>query len=646
MDKHRSKDIWKNNFFIRNNTLLLSAIDIFLLILSYFLCVVFYLFLYEQTLWLWIGNLYTLAFLIVPYAILFNLFGLYRNLWQFMSLRDLFKLLIVLVSSSSIFIISSFFSSGSVTYLIFTLITSLAASVLIIGSKLVYFIIYERIRRKKNRTGKRLAIVGAGQAGAFILENILSEKDSKYLPVCFFDDDKTKIGKNIKGVKIAGNIDSLEVLCSELNIDEIVVAIPSASFEQKQQILEKCLKTKCKVVTVPSITEMISQKNIWQNRRHIDVEDLLDRKPVKLDTDKFVEMYAGKVVLVTGGGGSIGSELCRQISKYNPKQLIILDIYENNAYELQQELKIQYGNQLNLIVEIASVRDYNKLEVLFQKYKPDLVYHAAAHKHVPLMEDNPDEAIKNNIFGTYNVVKLADKYGVIRFVLISSDKAVHPANIMGATKRVCEMIVQSMKDKSKTKFMAVRFGNVLGSNGSVIPLFKKQIEHGGPVNVTDKEIIRYFMTIPEAVSLVMMTGVKGENGCIYVLDMGAPVKIDDLARKMITLAGFVPDKDIKVEYTGLRPGEKMYEELLLHKSNCHKLDDKIYVENLANISPEYIIKVLEKFSNALSKNDLNALVMILMEAAYDGEEKSFDILKSSFEKVVPIADYDHAVGQG
>ena len=643
MNKMQSKDIWKNNFFIRNNTLLLSIIDIFLLILSYFLCVVFYLFLYEQTLWLWVGNLYTLAFLITPYAVLFNLFGLYRNLWQFMSLRDLFKLLIVLVSSSIIFIAASFLSSGSdVKYLIFTLITSLASSVLIIGSKLIYFIIYERIRRKKNRAGKRLAIVGA-----FILENILAEKDSKYLPVCFFDDDKSKISKNIKGIKIAGNTDSLEILCSELNIDEIVVAIPSANFEQKQIILEKCLKTKCKVVTVPSITEMISQKNIWQNRRHIDVEDLLDRKPVKLDTDRFVEMYAGKVVLVTGGGGSIGSELCRQISKYNPKQLIILDIYENNAYELQQELKIQYGNTLNLTVEIASVRDYNKLEVLFQKYKPNLVYHAAAHKHVPLMEDNPDEAIKNNIFGTYNTVKLSDKYGVDRFVLISSDKAVHPANIMGATKRVCEMVVQSMKGKSKTKFMAVRFGNVLGSNGSVIPLFKKQIEHGGPVKVTDKNIIRYFMTIPEAVSLVMMSGVKGENGSVYVLDMGAPVKIDDLARKMITLAGFIPDKDIKVEYTGLRPGEKMYEELLLHKNNCHKLDDKIYVENLANISPEYILKVLESFSNALNKNDLNALVKILMEAAYNGEEKSFDNLKSSFEKkVIQIADYDQAVGQG
>lgn len=595
---------------------------------------------------LWVGNLYTLAFLIIPYAALFNLFGLYRNLWQFMSLRDLFKLLLVLFSSSIIFIVSSFIASGGdVTYLIFTIITSLVASVLILSGKLLYFIIYERIRRKKTTSGKRLAIVGAGQAGAFMLENILAEKDNKYLPVCFFDDDKSKIGKNIKGVKIVGNTDSIEILCSELNIDEIAVAIPSATFEQRQRVLEKCLKTKCKVVTVPSITELISQKNIWQTRRHIDVEDLLDRAPIKLDTDKFVEMYKGKVVLVTGGGGSIGSELCRQIAKYNPRQLIILDIYENNAYEIQQELKMQYGDKLNLVVEIASVRDYDKLEILFQKYRPNLVYHAAAHKHVPLMEHNPDEAIKNNVFGTYNVVKLSDKYGVERFVLISSDKAVHPANVMGATKRVCEMIVQSMKDNSKTKFMAVRFGNVLGSNGSVIPLFRKQIENGGPVLVTDKNIIRYFMTIPEAVSLVMMSGAKGENGSVYVLDMGAPVKIDDLARKMITLAGFVPDKDIKIEYTGLRPGEKMYEELILHKDHCRKLDHKIYVENLANISQDYIIKVLKRFSDALNNNDTKALTDALMEAAYNGEDKSFDSLKTNFEKVAQVIDYDQAVGQ-
>ncbi|HEY8389442.1 MAG TPA: UDP-N-acetylglucosamine 4,6-dehydratase family protein, partial [Clostridia bacterium] len=339
------------------------------------------------------------------------------------------------------------------------------------------------------------------------------------------------------------------------------------------------------------------------------------------------------------------SELCRQIAKYNPRQLIILDIYENNAYEIQQELKMQYGDKLNLVVEIASVRDYDKLEILFQKYRPNLVYHAAAHKHVPLMEHNPDEAIKNNVFGTYNVVKLSDKYGVERFVLISSDKAVHPANVMGATKRVCEMIVQSMKDNSKTKFMAVRFGNVLGSNGSVIPLFKKQIENGGPVLVTDKNIIRYFMTIPEAVSLVMMSGAKGENGSVYVLDMGAPVKIDDLARKMITLAGFVPDKDIKIEYTGLRPGEKMYEELILHKDHCRKLDHKIYVEDLANISQDYIIKVLKRFSDALNNNDTKALTDALMEAAYNGEDKSFDSLKTNFEKVAEVIDYDQAVGQ-
>ncbi|HEY8423955.1 MAG TPA: nucleoside-diphosphate sugar epimerase/dehydratase [Clostridia bacterium] len=607
------------------------------MILTYFLGVLFYLVLYEKTFLLWLDNLYTILFLAVPYALLFNLFGLYRNLWQFMSFRDLFKLFIVLGISSFIFIVSSFITSGfDVTYLIFTLITSLMACVAVFASRLIYIIMYDRMRRKKNNGGKRLAIVGAGQAGVLLLENILTEKNSAYQPVCFFDDDERKIGKIINGIKVVGSTDTIEIYCSELNIDEIVIAIPSLTFEQKQRILDKCLQTKCHVVIVPSMSEIISDKNIWQKRRQIDVEDLLDREPIKLDTDKFYELISGKTVLVTGGGGSIGSELCRQIVKYHPKKLIILDIYENNAYEIQQELKFQYGDSVNLFVEIASIRDYDKMEVLFQKYKPELVFHAAAHKHVPLMEANPDEAVKNNIFGTFNLVKLADKYGVGKFVLISSDKAVNPTNVMGATKRFCEMIIQSMKDKSQTQFMAVRFGNVLGSNGSVIPLFKKQIEKGGPIYVTSKDIIRYFMTIPEAVSLVLMSGAKGSNGSVYVLDMGAPVKIDDLARKMIVLAGYAPDKDIKIVYTGLRPGEKMYEELILHKDRAKKIDDKIYVEELANISWDFIISVLERLENALRQNDINMLVDTLMDAVYNGESKSLEALKASLQNTSSI----------
>lgn len=629
----------KNIFFTKNNTLLLSIIDIFCLVLSYFLSILFYLVLYEQTLWLWVGQLYTVLFLVVPYAFLFNLFGLYRNLWQFMSLRDLFKLVIVLSVSSSIFVLSSFITSGGdMTYLIFTIITSLLACIIILACKLIYFILFDRSRRNRNNDGKRLAIVGAGQAGVFLLENILAETDSQYQPICFFDDDKDKVGKNINGIKVVGTTDQIELFCSELNIDEIVIAIPSLAFEQKQRILDKCLKTKSHVVIVPSMSELISEKNIWQDRRHIEVEDLLDREPINLDTDKFYEMISGKTVLVTGGGGSIGSELCRQIVKYNPSKLIILDIYENSAYEIQQELKLQYGDSINLFVEIASIRDYNKMEIIFQKYNPELVFHAAAHKHVPLMESNPDEAVKNNIFGTFNLVKLADKYGIHKFVLISSDKAVYPTNVMGATKRFCEMIIQSMKDESKTQFIAVRFGNVLGSNGSVIPLFKKQIERGGPVYVTSKEIIRYFMTIPEAVSLVLMSGAKGKNGSVYVLDMGAPVKIDDLARKMITLAGYVPDKDIKIEYTGLRPGEKMYEELILHKDRAEKIDDKIYVEKLANISWDFIIKTLERFDKALVQNNNDLLVEILMDVAYNGEDQSLKALKTNIQSAGSILE--------
>ncbi|HHW89726.1 MAG TPA: polysaccharide biosynthesis protein [Clostridiales bacterium] len=637
MADKKVKPTIKNIFLAKHNTLILSIIDIFFLVLSYFICVVFYLFLYEQTLWLWIGNLYTILFLVAPYAILFNLFGLYRNLWQFMSFRDLFKLVIVLVSSSFIFVISSFITSGrNVTYLFFTILTSLMACNIIFISKLVYFILYERSRRKRNNGGQRIAIVGAGQAGVFLLENILAENDCKYQPICFFDDDKNKVGKNINGIKVAGTTDQIGILCAELNIDEIVIAIPSLTFEQKQRILDKCLKTDCRVVIVPSLTEMISDKNIWQSRRHIEVEDLLDRDPINLDTDKFYEMISGKTVLVTGGGGSIGSELCRQIIQYNPSKLIILDIYENSAYEIQQELILQYGDSINLFVEIATIRDYDKMEILFDKYRPELVFHAAAHKHVPLMENNPDEAVKNNIFGTYNLVRLSDKYGVLRFALISSDKAVYPTNVMGATKRFCEMIIQSMKDRSNTQFMAVRFGNVLGSNGSVIPLFKKQIERGGPVYVTSKEIIRYFMTIPEAVSLVLMSGVNGKNGSVYVLDMGAPVKIDDLARKMIILAGYVPDRDIKIEYIGLRPGEKMYEELILHKDRADKIDDKIYVEKLSNISWDFIIKTLERFEKALRQNNNDLLIKILMDAAYNGESQSLQALKTNFESAADL----------
>ncbi|MCD7774217.1 MAG: polysaccharide biosynthesis protein [Clostridiales bacterium] len=376
-------------------------------------------------------------------------------------------------------------------------------------------------------------------------------------------------------------------VAEKYRIDQIILAIPTATYSERRIIIDECQKTSCDLRIVPAIYQLANGEVNVEKIRNVEIEDLLGRDSIKVDLTEISEHLSGKTVLVTGGGGSIGSELCRQIAKHSPKQLIILDIYENNAYAIQQELKTRYGDSLSLEVIIASVRDIHRIDTIFEKYRPDIVYHAAAHKHVPLMEDSPNEAIKNNVFGTYNVANSASKYGVSSFVLISTDKAVNPTNVMGASKRLCEMIIECFAKISKTKFVAVRFGNVLGSNGSVIPLFKSQIAKGGPVTVTHKDIIRYFMTIPEAVSLVLQSGYYAQGGEIYVLDMGQPVKIDDLARKMIQLSGFKPDIDIKIEYTGLRPGEKLYEELLMSEEGLKKTkNDLIYVGKLSDVNPD------------------------------------------------------------
>ena len=423
--------------------------------------------------------------------------------------------------------------------------------------------------RQNASDSQRVLIVGAGEAGNMIVRELFKRPELKKMPVGVVDDDKNKQGKCVYDVPVLGTIDDVDQIVKNHCIDEIIICIANINPQRKREIINICKKTDAKIKTIPGIYEIIDGKVNITKFRDVQIEDLLGREPIKMNLDDMNGIIKDKIIMVTGGGGSIGSELCRQIVKYEPKQLVLIDIYENNAYDIQQEIKRHFP-EIDLKVLIASVRDEHKMDKIFEQYRPEIVFHAAAHKHVPLMEDSPCEAIKNNVFGTQNVVNLSDKYNVKKFVLISTDKAVNPTNIMGATKRCCEMIVQTKNKTSKTEFVAVRFGNVLGSNGSVVPLFKKQIEEGGPVTVTHEEVTRFFMTIPEAVSLVLQASAMAEGGEIFVLDMGEPVKIIDLARNLIKLSGFEPNVDIKIEVTGLRPGEKLYEEVLMDEEGLQK----------------------------------------------------------------------------
>ena len=443
-----------------------------------------------------------------------------------------------------------------------------------LGIRLSYRMVISLFGNQSKKAAKRIMIVGAGTSGSVILKEMTTSSLVNGYVVCFVDDDKNKDGKFLNGVPVAGNRNDIPRLAEEYKIDEIYIAIPSASARERKAIIEICRETGRQVKILPGIYQLINGEVSIAKLRNVEIEDLLGRDPIRVNLDEIMDYVSGKVILVTGGGGSIGSELCRQIASHAPKQLIIFDIYENNAYDIQLELREKYPD-LDLVVLIGSVRNTHRIDTVFEKYRPDIVYHAAAHKHVPLMEDSPNEAIKNNVFGTYKTAKAADRYGTKRFVLISTDKAVNPTNIMGASKRMCEMVVQMMNAKSKTDFVAVRFGNVLGSNGSVIPLFKKQIEQGGPVTVTHPDIIRYFMTIPEAVSLVLQAGAYAKGGEIFVLDMGEPMKILDLAKNLIRLSGYTPDADIPIVFTGLRPGEKLYEELLMNEEGMQDTPNKL-----------------------------------------------------------------------
>lgn len=467
---------------------------------------------------------------------------------------------------------------------------------------------------------KRVMVVGAGKSGATLIAEMQSSDKTDFVPVCAIDDDPEKIGKSVCGVKVVGSTYEIKKYAKKYSVNEIHVTMPSVDKRRLSKIIARCNDAGCPVKILPGLYQLADGQVSVSSMREVDIQDLLGRDPVTVDINEIIGYIEDKTVLVTGGGGSIGSELCRQIASHNPKRLIILDIYENNAYNIEQELKRKLRN-LDLVTLIASVRDYGKMKDVFAKYRPQIVFHAAAHKHVPLMETSPNEAVKNNVFGTFNVARCADACGVETFVQISTDKAVNPTNVMGATKRICEMIIQAFGRHSKTKFVAVRFGNVLGSNGSVIPLFKQQIKEGGPVTVTHKDIIRYFMTIPEAVSLVLQAGAYAKGGQIFVLDMGEPVRIYDLAYNLIKLSGFKPDVDIKIECTGLRPGEKLYEERLMDEEGMQK-------------TPNGLINIAQplKFDEPSFWNHLNELY----EAAY----AETDEMKRLVRNIVPTYKID------
>ena len=567
----------------------------------------------------------------------FYLLRMYNSIWRFASYSELLRVLVstVITAVGHVATTMIFFERMPISYYF---IGASIQCVLVLGVRFSYrFVLLIRKHRAKileDQNLDRVMLVGAGNAGQMILQDINNLSDHKMRVVCIIDDNPNKWGRYIQGVPVVGGRDVILQKVKEFAVRKIFVAIPSASQEDKSMVLNICKETGCEIKNLPGMYQLVSGQVAVGDMKDVAVEDLLGRKPITVNMDEMYQQICGKTVLVTGGGGSIGSELCRQVAKRDPKLLIILDVYENNAYDIQQELKEAHP-ALNVLVLIGSVRDSRRIDSIFAKYQPNIVYHAAAHKHVPLMEDSPCESVKNNVIGTYKTAYAALCYGCDRFVLISTDKAVNPTNIMGASKRLCEMIIQSFAhavstgDASKlpelythqseyenrpkcltgkslhTQFVAVRFGNVLGSNGSVIPLFKKQIAKGGPVRVTHPEIIRYFMTIPEAVSLVMQAGVYAKGGEIFVLDMGAPVKIDELARNLIKLSGFKPDVDIPIVYTGLRPGEKLYEEKLMAEEGLQKTPNELI--HIGNPVPFDVDSFLVQLKE-------------LMDAAYDNSE--------------------------
>ncbi|MCI8844952.1 MAG: polysaccharide biosynthesis protein [Lachnospiraceae bacterium] len=509
--------------------------------------------------------------------LIFYIFRLYHSLWAFAGETELQNLVVSCAISALLNSVGlQFFkvSEQPVPKSYYFLYMFVLISMMFVSRFSYRFLRSQKHKQQNKKNGISVMVIGAGEAANVIIKEIVNSNFSTMVIRCIIDDDQGKWGRYIQGIKVAGGRDRI-IECADLyDIDEIIVAMPSISRPELRKILEICKETNCKLRSLPGMYQLVNGEVNVSKLRDVEVEDLLGRDPISVDLDSILGYVQNKTVLVTGGGGSIGSELCRQIACHRPNHLIILDIYENNVYDIQQELKTRYP-ELKLTVLIASVRNTNRMNWIFEKYRPEIVYHAAAHKHVPLMEDSPNEAVKNNVFGTWKTAQAAAFYGVRRFVLISTDKAVNPTNIMGASKRICEMIIQTFNNHYDTEFVAVRFGNVLGSNGSVIPLFRKQIVAGGPVTVTHPDIIRYFMTIPEAVSLVLQAGAYARGGEIFVLDMGEPVKILDLAENLIRLSGYRVGEDIKIEFTGLRPGEKLYEELLMDEEGMKETANKL-----------------------------------------------------------------------
>ena len=576
---------------------------------------------YLYTGYIWVFHLMTMLFYTTFFLFLFRS---YDSLWRYQESQEFMKQLMALACSNGLLYVTNGVLLKELVgehweYPQFLHLTTAALSLLLMWlSRIVYRYIRQssRMREYAKRASVKIAIAGAGDAGVSLVDEMRRDPDCIYDVVCFFDDDPIKQRAHIRGIPVRGDLDSIDEYLKDSDVKEIIVAIPSLSEDRMREVLQQCSNTHCRVRVLPSIFGQIPSDtgDLMSKVRDVEAADLLGREAVVFNNNEVYDFLSGKVVMVTGGGGSIGSELCRQIALHNPRRLVVVDIYENNAYDLQQELKQKYGNSLNLCVEIASVRDAAKVDLLFRRYRPNIVFHAAAHKHVPLMEGCPEEAIKNNVFGTYNVANNAGKYGAEKFVLISTDKAVNPTNVMGASKRLCEMVVQSMQSYKNTTFVAVRFGNVLGSNGSVIPLFKRQLAHGGPLTLTDRRIIRYFMTIPEASQLVMQAGAMAQKCQVFVLDMGEPVKILTLAENLIKMAGLTPYVDVDIIETGLRPGEKLYEELLMDSDTLTATKyNKIFIEQQEDISREEMDQNLARLREVLETESPAEIVKVMRQ---------------------------------
>ncbi len=603
----------KFGFLMKHHSMVLACIDLVAMLVAYLFALIVVNFSLSTN--LVVSELF-LKMIAFPISALLGmaLIGVYRTVWRYAKLKEFAICAVGNLGATAICGIVYMAQNIKISRscVLFASILSLFAIVFI---RMVYIYFYSLYSRAHAKPSDKTLIIGAGYAGIMIADELKRNNESEI--VGFIDDDKEKIGRKINGVKVLGDCSQINEIVQNRNINNIVLAIPSISPKDKSRILGVCAETVCNFNILPSIKTMVFKDGqASQQLTSVKIEDLLGRDEINFDNREVSNLISGSVCMVTGGGGSIGSELARQIENYKPQKLIIVDIYENNAYDIQQELIRKYGRSLDLNVEIASVRDYDKMKTLFEKYRPQIVFHAAAHKHVPLMETNPEEAVKNNIVGTYITAKLAAEYKVAKFVLVSTDKAVNPTNIMGATKRFCEMVVEYFAQKrTSTEFVAVRFGNVLGSNGSVIPLFERQIAEGGPVTVTDPEIVRYFMTIPEAVSLILQAATLARGGEIFVLDMGEPVKILDLAKKMITLHGKHVDSEIKIEFTGLRPGEKLYEELLMGEEGLKQTSNhKIYIGKQVTVDEETFLANLNRLKDAAEQNDKQLVEEILHES--------------------------------